>query len=116
MYLSCLSTVSVKWSTFASSVRIACMISTRVPCVGVEGDQGHETCPLARASSLVQRYGLPERHGAIHPPKFFVEVYWVSRPKIIVKTFDILLLFNYSFYCTPGKQFHEFQIILASCS
>ena len=40
MYLSYLSTHSVKCSTFASSVRIAFTISTRVPCVGVEGGPG----------------------------------------------------------------------------
>ena len=40
MYMSCLSTLSVKWSTFVSSARNAFMISTRVTSVGVEGGPG----------------------------------------------------------------------------
>ena len=51
MHLSCLSTFSVKWSTFVSSARIAFMTSTRVTSVGVEG--GPETRGVLSGSSTV---------------------------------------------------------------
>ena len=43
--------------------------------------RGNETYPLAPASCLSQRRGLPELHGAIRPPTFFVLTYWVSGQK-----------------------------------
>ena len=60
MYLSCLSTLSVKWSICVTSVRNAFMISTRKTSVGVESGPGKRD--LSPGSSAISKSTIRPRN------------------------------------------------------